>query len=167
MEFVEGHLFWPHWERDLSVAFSRALDCDKTQTARLAIDVCIDRDTHYELIGGVTLLHRVLQDGLASASVLEVVMEIVMGNFPAVHPFIEEPIHAFAEVFFHHLAKILCGGILGRVGRCEILHHLNETLVRLLEPGVFHKSSQHFQYVGALVIDQDKVEVPFQISREL
>src|SRR5208282_4663371 len=103
MEFVEGHLFWPQWEGDLSMAFSRALDCEKTQTARLAIDVHIDRDTHRELIGDLTLLQRVLQDCLTSAAVLEVVMEIVMGDFPAVHPFVEEPIHAFAEVFFHGL----------------------------------------------------------------
>jgi hypothetical protein len=69
MKLVEGHLFRPQGERNLSVNFLRALDGDKTQTARLAFDVRIDRDTHCELIGDVTLLHKVFQGCLASASV--------------------------------------------------------------------------------------------------
>jgi hypothetical protein len=107
MEFVESHLFCPQGERNLPTDFSGALDSDKPQTARLPLDVNIDRDTHCELIGDLTLFYEVHLGCLTTARIPEVVIEIVMGDFPAVHPFVEEPIHRFLNVFLNDIVKIV------------------------------------------------------------
>jgi hypothetical protein len=157
MEFIEGHLLWPQRKSNLTVDFSGALNFEEPHTSRLATDVRIDRNAHFELIRHLALLQRVLQDSLALTSAREGVMEIVMGGIPAIHPLIQEPIHGLAGVFFHNLTEIPRGSIPGGLARNEIPHHLDEMLVGVLERRVFKENSQHFQYVRALEINQNHV----------